>query len=62
MENILLDDFILDKEENFSPTERDDLRQLLLEANLKVTKETNEPFELLHDVGFCLSFGHKSKQ
>ena len=47
MENILLDDFILDKEENFSPTERDDLRQLLLEANLKVTKETNEPFELL---------------
>ena len=61
MENILLDDFILDKEENFSPTERDDLRQLLLEANLKVTKETNEPFELL-DVVFCLSFGHKSKQ
>ena len=38
MENILLDDFILDKEENFSSTERDDLRQLLLEANLKVTK------------------------
>ena len=61
MENILLDDFILDKEENFSPTERDDLRQLLLEANLKVTKETNEAFELV-DVGFCLSFGHKSKQ
>ena len=44
MENILLDDFILDKEENFSPTERDDLRQLLLEANLKVKEKENEPF------------------
>ena len=43
MENILLDNFILDEEENFSPTERDDLKQLLLEANLKVTTE-NEPF------------------
>ena len=42
MENILLDDFILEKEENFSTTERDDLRQLLLEANLKVKEKENE--------------------
>ena len=59
MENILLDDFILDKEENFSSTERDDLRQLLLEANLKVKRKRAFWAARLE---FCLSFGHKSKQ
>ena len=54
MEDILLDNFILNKDENFSSTERDDLKQLLLEENLKVKKE-NCFFKL--DVEFCLCLG-----
>lgn len=56
MENILLDDFILEKEENFSPTERDDLRQLLLEANLKVNKIKGKRKRARAFLGFCLMF------
>ena len=59
MEDILLDNFILNKDENFSSTERDDLKQLLLEENLKVKKE-NYFFKI--DVEFCLCLGwYKSK-
>ena len=54
MEDILPDNFILNKDENFSSTERDDLKQLLLEENLKVKKE-NYFFKL--DVEFCLCLG-----
>ena len=38
MENILLEDFLLLENEDDVPAERDDLKQLLQEANLKVRK------------------------
>ena len=38
MENILLEDFLLLENEDDVSAERDDLKQLLQEANLKVRK------------------------
>ena len=41
MDGLLLEDYVAEsEEENISPeTERDDLKQLLLEANLKVRRK-----------------------
>ena len=46
MENILLEDFLLLENEDDVSAERDDLKQLLQEANLKVRKLKTSPYHL----------------